>query len=155
MSKPQAACRRTNDEYDGFRYLRVKEDELPGTEYWNINSTTAVLIAPRFRTFIEGVEGCGATPGSFYDIDKDGNFVKFGLRLNDGSSIDPADDDEGDAVWQCWHRVLKKMQYAFDTLEKNTYGMKASLISDLSEEEIKKVQVGLLLFAKNYFLLWY
>jgi hypothetical protein len=47
------------------------------------------------------------------------------------------------------------MQYAFDTLEKNTYGMKASLISDLSEEEIKKVQVGLLLFAKNYFLLWY
>lgn len=153
LSKPDT-YRDSKSEYDEFRYLRVKEDDLRCIEYWNIDSTAAVLIAPRLRAFVKGVERYGATPGSYYDIDKEGNFVKGGWRLND-SILDQPDDDRLDAVWQGWHSVLKKMQYAFDTLEKNTYGMKASLFYELSDEEARKVQDGLLLFAKNYFYLWY
>lgn len=123
-------------EYDPFRHLRVSENDLLCIEYWNIDAVIPVLIAPRFRAFVEGVEGCGATPGAFYDIDEDGDFTRR----------------EG---WEAWHRVLKKMQYAFDTMEKNTYGVHGSVTDGLTAAQTKDVEEGLLLFAKNYFNLWY
>lgn len=51
--------------------------------------------------------------------------------------------------------VLKKIQYAFDAMEVNTYGCHSSVLDGLSDAQKERVREGLLLFAKNYFALWY
>lgn len=132
---------------DNFRYLRVNEDQIMGAEFWNIDVVTPVLLAPRFRAFVEGCERCGATSASYYDIDSDGNLVET-------KAITDVDDDAS-AAWEGWHKVLKKIQYAFDAMEVNTYGCHSSVLDGLSDAQKKRVEEGLLLFAKNYFALWY
>ena len=141
--------------YDDWIYLRVKDKDVNAIEYWNLETVIPVFIAPRLRALIKGMEGCGATPAEFYDLDKDGNFVRDSLRYGNEKTGALPDNKDDDHMWERWHAVLKKIQYAFDTLEKNTYGIHSSLLDDLSEEQRQKVNEGLMLFAKNYFSLWY
>lgn len=150
--RPHKPC----GEYDEFRYLRVKDiNKVNPIEYWNVESATVVFVAPRLRALIEGMEGCGATPGSYYDIDESGNFIQGGLRAAMEGCVDLPDNKEVDGTWKGWHSVLKKIQYAFDTLEANTSGCHSSMTDGLTDEQMKKVNEGMLLFAKNFFKLWY
>lgn len=150
--RPHKSC----GEYDEFRYLRVKDiNKVNPIEYWNVENATVVFVVPRLRALIEGMERCGATPGSYYDIDEDGNFVKGGMRSAMEGCVDLPDNKDVDSTWMGWHKVLKKIQYAFDTLEVNTHGCHSSLTDGLTDEQLKKVNEGLLLFAKNFFYLWY
>lgn len=150
-SKKQKAVK-----FDEWEYLRVKDDDIRSIEYWNIDSVTPVLLAPRFRAFVEGIEGVGGTPSTYYDIDDEGNFIKNAPTMPIADSLEQPDSDDAlNAAWEGWHKVLKKIQYAFDTLEACSYGIHGSVTDMLSEEQLKKVEDGLLLFAKNYFSLWY
>lgn len=143
-------------EYDEFRYLRVKDiSKVNPIECWNVENATVVFVAPRLRALIEGIEGCGATPGSYYDIDGNGNLIHYGLRAAMEGCVDLPDNKDIDDTWTGWHKVLKKMQYAFDTLEVNTRGFHSSLTDGLTDEQKRKVNEGLMLFAKNFFYLWY
>lgn len=132
---------------DKIRRLRVSNDQIMGVESWNIDVVTPVLLAPRFRAFVEGSELCGATPSGYYGIDFDGNFVEM-------KAFTDINDDVS-AAWEGWHKVLKKIQYAFDAMEVNTYGCHSSVLDGLSDAQKERVSEGLLLFAKNHFLLWY
>lgn len=103
--RPHRPC----GEYDEFRYLRVKDiNKVNPIEYWNVESATVVFVAPRLRALIEGMEGCGATPGSYFDIDEDGNFVKGGMRSAMEGCVDLSDNKDVDSTWKGWHKVLKK-----------------------------------------------
>lgn len=150
--RPHKPC----GELDEFRYLRVKDiNKVNPIEYWNVENATVVFVAPRLRALIEGMEGCGATPGSYYDIDENGNFIMRGIRCAMDGCVDLPDNKNVDSTWAGWHNVLKKIQYAFDTLETNTHGCHSSLTDGLTEMQLKNVNDGLLLFAKNFFYLWY
>lgn len=138
---------------DSWDYLRAKDDGIKPTDYWNLDAATVVLIALRLRAMIKGMERCGATPSVYYDIDDKGNFIRSDSSISMESSGELSTDDE-DPSWTGWHKVLKKMQYAFDTMEANTYGVHSSILDGLNDEEKQKVKDGLLLFAKNFFSLW-
>lgn len=143
---------------DDWDYLRVNDDKMKAIEYWNLETVIPVFIAPRLRALVKGMEGCGATPAVFYDIDKDENFIKMGYSTEIDNTKDLSDDDEDNvdySLWESWHKVLKKIQYAFDTLEVNTYGVHSTILDGFDEEQKQKVNDGLMLFAKNYFFLWY
>lgn len=143
---------------DDWDYLRVNNDNMKAIEYWNLDTVIPVFIAPRLRALVKGMEGCGATPAVFYDIDKNGNFIRKGYRTEADNTVDSSDDyedDVDDSLWESWHKVLKKIQYTFDTLEANTYGVHSTILDGLDEEQKQKVNDGLMLFAKNYFFLWY
>lgn len=141
--------------FDNWAYLRLKDDKINAIEYWNLETVIPVFIAPRLRALVKGMEGCGATPADFYDIDKNGNFIKDGYNSAMENTVELSDDGDDDSDWERWHTVLKKIQYAFDTLEANTYGVHSTLLDGLSDEQKHKVKEGLMLFAKNYFSLWY
>lgn len=108
---------------DPWADLRVKDIErLPLEEVYSVNETLVVFFAPRFRLFVECVEGCGATP--------------LGLE------------------WEEWHGILKKIQFAFDTMEHKTYDACISA-DEFTEEEVARINEGLALLGKWFFHLWY
>lgn len=97
-------------------------ERLPLEEVYSVNETLVVFFAPRFRLFVECLEGCGATP--------------LGLE------------------WEEWHSILKKIQFAFDTMEQKTYGDNISA-DEFTGDEVSRINEGLALLAKWFFHLWY
>lgn len=142
-------------EYDAWAHLRVKnEDDIPDTDYWNLEDAATLFIAPRLRLLVKGMTKYGCVPGSFISSD-DCSLTINEHAVNDSISPDNS-DKKTDDDFSRWHEVLKKMQYAFDTLE-NNIGMGDGIyhLDKFSDKQEKAIQEGLELFAKNYFDLWY
>lgn len=131
-------------EHDAWEYLRVKdENKIPVIETYNLSVATTLFIAPRLRVLVEGITNCGATPIDFIDRDSDG--TEFGISME---NLEKASND--------WNNKLLKMQYAFDSLEKNISKTRGIFeLNKFSKEQRSKIEEGLSLFAKHYCDLWY
>lgn len=56
--------------------------------------------------------------------------------------------------WKEWHGILKKIQSAFDLMERETYNLGASPEA-FTKEEFAQINEGLALLSKWFFHLWY
>lgn len=109
-----------------------REKNFHSDEVYNLDVATVLFLAPRIRLLVKGgFEKCGATP--------------YIPELHTDNSHDN---------WEQWHAILKKIQYAFDTLEKKIQeypddSLRTIFDDRLTEQERKKVQSGLNSFARN------
>lgn len=103
-----------------------REKNFHSDEVYNLDVATVLFLAPRIRMLIKGgFEKCGATP--------------YIPELHTDNSHDN---------WEQWHAILKKIQYAFDTLESCVDDTGLINVSVISQEHKAMVDEGLLLFGK-------
>lgn len=102
----------------------AREKNFHSDEVYNLDVTAVLFLAPRLRLLIKGIEQCGATPVGYKDIPKD------------------------ETAWEVWHEILKKIQFAFDTLESGVDDCGVYELSHLSSKERENVDEGLNLFGK-------
>lgn len=56
--------------------------------------------------------------------------------------------------WEEWHDILKKIQSAFDLMERETYNLGATPEA-FTKEKLAHINEGLALLSKWFFHLWY
>lgn len=104
----------------------AREKDFHSDECYNLDVATVLFLAPRIRLLIKGgFEKCGATP-----------------------TIPELHTDDSHENWERWHVVLKKIQYAFDTLESCVDDTGLIDTSMIAQEQKVEVGEGLLLFGK-------
>lgn len=85
-----------------------------------------LFLAPRIRLLIKGgFEKCGATP-----------------------YIPELHTEDSHKNWGLWRAILKKIQFAFDTLERCVDDTGLIDTSIITQEQKARVDEGLLLFGK-------
>lgn len=123
-------CRETfrlkHDERHPWAAFLARESEFHSDECYNLDVAAVLFLAPRIRLLIKGgFEKCGATP-----------------------YIPELHTEDRYKNWEQWHAVLKKIQYAFDTLEHCVDDTGLINISAITQEQKASVDEGLLLFGK-------
>lgn len=122
--------RYSKGKYHPWAGFLAREKDFNSDEAYNLDVTAVLFIAPRLRLLIKGIEQCGATPVGYKDIPND------------------------NTAWEAWHRILKKIQFAFDTLEQCIDDGGVYDLSNLSPTEIEDIDEGLILFGKYLYYLY-
>lgn len=114
------------DSHHPWAAFLARERNFHSDECYNLDVATVLFLAPRIRLLIKGgFEKCGATP-----------------------NIPGFHTDDSHENWERWHTVLKKIQYAFDTLESCVDDTGLIDTSTITYKQKAKVDEGLLLFGK-------
>lgn len=102
-----------------------RESQFHSDEVYNLDVASVLFLAPRIRLLIKGgFEWCGATPCL------------------------PEFSNHSKTAWENWHGILKKIQYAFDALEDCVDDTGLIDLGNVTSEQRKKIDEGLLLFGK-------
>lgn len=118
--------RMKHDAHHPWAAFLARESAFHSDECYNLDVATVLFLAPRIRLLIKGgFEKCGATP--------------YIPELHTGDSHEN---------WKRWHTVLKKIQFAFDTLEHCVDATGLIDKSSITNERKAMVDEGLLLFGK-------
>lgn len=124
MLREKEVTRYSNGKHHPWAVFLKRESDFHSDEAYNLDVTAVLFIAPRLRLLIKGgFEKCGATP----------NWL---------------DDRLGHLDWEQWHTILKKMQFAFDTLEQSIDETGLYDLSALTTEQKEGIYEGLELFGK-------
>lgn len=122
--RDKEVTRYSNSNHHPWSGFLKRESNFHSDEVYNLDVTAVLFIAPRLRLLIKGgFEKCGATPNWF-------------------------DDRLGHLDWEQWFAVLKKMQFAFDTLEQSIDETGLYDLSELTVEQKEGINEGLELFGK-------
>lgn len=122
--RDREVTRFSNAKHSPWADFLKRESNFHSEEVYNLDVTAVLFIAPRLRLLIKGgFEKCGAIPNW------------FDARL-------------GHLDWEQWHAILKKMQFAFDSLEQSIDETGLYDLSELTIEEKEGIYEGLELFGK-------
>lgn len=118
--------RMKHDEHHPWAAFLSRESEFHSDECYNLDVAAVLFLAPRIRLLIKGgFEKCGATP-----------------------YIPELHTEDSHKNWELWHAILKKIQFAFDTLERCVDDTGLINTSTITQGQKARVDEGLLLFGK-------
>lgn len=122
--RDREVTRYSSGKHHSWANFLKRETDFHSDEVYNLDVTVVLFVAPRLRLLIKGgFEKCGATPNWF-------------------------DAKLGHLDWEQWHVILKKMQFAFDTLEQSIDDTGLYDLSQLTLEQKADVDEGLEIFGK-------
>lgn len=122
--KTREVERRSFNNHHPWAGFLKRESKFHSDEVYNLDVASVLFLAPRIRLLIKGgFEKCGATPNWLAD------------RL-------------GHLDWEQWYAILKKMQFAFDTLEQSIDDTGLYDLSALTIAQKDGIHEGLELFGK-------
>lgn len=122
--RDKEVTRYSNSKHHPWAGFLKRESDFHSDEVYNLDVTAVLFIAPRLRLLIKGgFEKCGATPNWF-------------------------DDRLGHLEWEQWRAILRKMQFAFDTLEQSIDDTGLYDLSALTIAQKDGIHEGLELFGK-------
>lgn len=123
--RDREVARYATREHDPWAGFRKRESCFHSDEAYNLDVTATLFLAPRIRLLVKGgFNKCGAVPAIL------------------------GHDGDGTAARERWTGILKKIEFAFDTLESIVDGTGLYDWDRVTGEQREKIDEGLALFGK-------